>query len=490
MSSTAAAQDAASTLEPVTLEWYVAEGSMPDNQLVFDALNTYFQEKINATVNFHFIASSEYGQKVSTILMSGQTVDIINANSLLSYVDYINKGAFLPIEDLIQQYAPATYEMIPESFWSAMYVNGHMYGIPSYKDSCQMYSMLYDATLAENLGLDMSTLSIDNYRDIVPFLYEAKELRDAKYPDDATLPITRTFPDLNSWAQHEVISGLAVVNVPGVEDFEGMGSGETVFNMYATAEFRDMSKTVAKMVTDGVLPFDLFNFDTSRVYNQQGKYILVDIGSGYVTVNKDQNSTEWDTAMIPFNAKIASTAYLHNAVECVAASSKNPERALMLLELINTDSYVATTLRFGVEGIDWNMSEVPGVLDFTGTKNSDPANRGHYYWYGAQFGSFIHSAVPAGYPANFTELILEANASAITDTNMGFVFDPTPVQNEIAACDSVIGEYEMNLKFGFIPEDEVDANIDEFLAKLEASGASKIVAEAQAQLDAWRAANK
>ena len=163
---------------------------------------------------------------------------------------------------------------------------------------------------------------------------------------------------------------------------------------------------------------------------------------------------------------------------------------MMFLELLNTDHFVATALRFGLEGIHWNMSDEESVLDFMNTKNGDPANRGHYYWYGAQFGSFIHSYVPSGYPANFTELILEANASAITNTNLGFIFDSTEVQNEIAACNSVIGEYEKNLKYGFIPEDEVDANIDEFLTKLEASGASKIVTVAQTQLDAWRAANK
>ena len=36
----------------------------------------------------------------------------------------------------------------------------------------------------------------------------------------------------------------------------------------------------------------------------------------------------------------------------------------------------------------------------------------------------------------------------------------------------------------------MDAQIDAFIEKLNASGAEKIVAEAQAQLDAWRAANK
>jgi putative aldouronate transport system substrate-binding protein len=334
--------------------------------------------------------------------MSGQTVDIINANSELNYVDYVKKGAFLPIEDLVQQYAPETYAMIPESFWNAMYVDGHMYGIPSYKDSCQMYCMLYNATMAENLGLDMSAVSIHNYRDIVPFLFQAKELRDEKYPEDASLPMTRNFPDLNSWAQHEVINGLAVVNVPGVEDFEGMGSGETVFNKYATAEFRDMCKTVAKMVTDGVLPYDLFNFDTSRVYNKQGKYILVDIGSGYVTVNKDQEQHRLGHRHDPLQRPDRLHRLPAQRGECVCAPPRTRARhdAAGTAEHRQLRGHHAA-LRRGRRGLEHERRS--GRAGLHRTKNADPSNRGHYYWYGAQFGSFIHSDVPAGYPANFTE---------------------------------------------------------------------------------------
>ena len=162
----------------------------------------------------------------------------------------------------------------------------------------------------------------------------------------------------------------------------------------------------------------------------------------------------------------------------------------MALEIINTDPYFATTIRFGTEGKYWNATDEENVISFEGTLNEDPAARSNYYWYGAQFGSLVFSKVPSGYPNNFTELIQEANESAISDTNLGFIFDPTPVTNEIAACNAVIDEYETNLIFGFIPESEVDANIDEFLQKLNDSGAEKIVAEAQSQLDAWRAENK
>lgn len=487
----AAAEDAAA-LEPVTLEWYVSEDSQPDNQTVFDALNAYLKEKINTTINFHFINNSEYSTKVSPILESGQEVDIINANSQLSYVNYAKKESFLPMEELLPQYAPETYKMIPEGFWDAMKIDGHIYGIPSYKDSVQSYCFMINDTLAQELGLDYSSLAPKSFKDVVPFLYEAYEKRNELHPEDkeAGIPICRTFPDLEQYMPYETINGLAVVNIPGVENYEGMGSGEKVFNKYATAEYREACKLIAKMITDGVLPADCWYYDPDRIYTAQGKYIMGDIGSGYVTVAKNYYSDDWDTVMLPYAYRTASTNYLHAAVNCISATSKNPERAMMALELINTDPYVATTLRLGVEGVHWKMSDVEGVATFDGTKNADPSAPAHKYWYGAQFGALVHSVVAPGYPANFMELLIEANESAITETNLGFIFDPTPVQNEIAACNAVIGEYETNLKFGFIPEDEVDANVDEFLAKLDASGAEKIVAEAQAQLDAWRAVNK
>ena len=486
---------AAEGLEPVTLEWYVAENSLPDNAAVFEALNAYFKEKINATINFHFVPYSEYGEKVGTILMSGQEVDIVNANGAVGYVEYVTKESFLPIEDLLKEYAPNTYALVPEGLWDAMKVNGHIYGIPSYKDSVEMYAVMINETLANDIGLEVPA-TVQNYQEMVPILREAFKLRNEKHPeyklsDTEYVPMTRTFPDLNQWAPYETINGLAVVNVPGIDAYAGKGSGEIVFNKYATQEYRDLCKTTADLVAEGVLHENPWYWDPDRIYSDDPlAYLVGDIGNGYVTVAKHQYSQNWDTLMVPFANNIASTNYLQAAVNCVSVTSKNPERAVMALELINTDPYVATTLRFGIEGTHWIQSEEENVITFAGTKNADSSNRGHYYWYGAQFGSLVYSKVPAGYPNNFTDLIKAANESAISDTNLGFIFDPTPVTNEIAACSAVIGEYETGLKWGWIAPDQIDAQIDEFLAKLDAAGAEKVVAEAQAQLDAWRAVNK
>ena len=484
----------AEDLEPVTLEWYVAENPLPDNALVFDALNEYFKEKINATINIHFVAPSEYSEKVGTILTSGQELDIVNCNSGIGYVDYVKKDAFVPIEDMLTEYAPETYAMIPEGLWEAMKVDGHIYGIPAYKDSVKMYAVMINKTLVDEIGLEIPE-TVDNYQDMIPILREAFELRNTLHPEYVLegeyVPMTRTFPDLDQWAPYETISNFAVVNVPGVEAFEGKGSGETVFNMYATQEYRDLCNTIAELVSEGVLHDNPWYWDPDRVYSDDPfAYLVGDIGNGYVYVRQHQYSNNWDTVMVPFKDNLATTNYLPATVNCVSATSKNPERAVMALELINTDPYVATTLRFGIEGTHWVQTDDENIIGFEGTKNADGSNHAHYYWYGANFGAMVYSKIPEGFPSNLIELIKNANENAISDTNLGFIFDPTPVENELAACSAVIDEYATGLKWGWIAADEVDARIDEFVAKLNEAGAEAVVAEAQAQLDAWRSVNK
>ena len=82
---------------------------------------------------------------------------------------------------------------------------------------------------------------------------------------------------------------------------------------------------------------------------------------------------------------------------------------------------------------------------------------------------------------------MDFNKTGTPSDNVGFVLDTTNITNEIAACSNVISEFDGTLSKG--QNDNVDELVDEFVAKLEANGSQKIVDEAQAQLDAWKAAN-
>jgi putative aldouronate transport system substrate-binding protein len=81
----------------------------------------------------------------------------------------------------------------------------------------------------------------------------------------------------------------------------------------------------------------------------------------------------------------------------------------------------------------------------------------------------------------------EINSTAVTSSILGFSFDPTPVQSEIAACQAAIDEYFGGLMTGSV---NPAVAIPQLLAKLKDSGNDRITAEMQSQINAWKAVNK
>ena len=474
--------------EPVVLEWYVREGSAPSNQMVWDAINEYMVEKINVKINFHYVETSEYGQKMQPMMMAGQKMDIINVNDALPYVEWAKKGAFMSMNDLLQ-YAPETAALVGEDFFAAMKIDGQIYAIPSVKDSVQMYSARFNKTLNEDLGLTVPT-EINGYKDLVSYLYDAKAARDVKYPElsEMGVPITRCYPDIEKWVQFEKINSLLGVNVAGIEGMtEFAADGSEVFSIFQSEEYKNMCRTLGQMRLDGLLyDGDVWYYDSDKIFNVH--YVLNDIGSGWVEAGQyadDPVQKRWETAFVPFKDNVAMTSYLHNAANAISSTSEHPVEAMKALELINTDEFVATAIRFGLEGIHYTLNE-DGTL-FT----DDPSllnynNDNNFYWYGAQFGALVYSKVPASKgSAQFMEKLAEANAKAKAG-NMGFIFDPTPVQNELAACSAKIDEYNINLKFGKLGSmEEINASLEAFDKALTEAGIDKVVAECQAQLNAF-----
>ncbi|MBQ3668733.1 MAG: ABC transporter substrate-binding protein [Clostridia bacterium] len=472
----------------VELDWYVLESPLPGNQEVFDAINEYLIEKINAKINFHFIDATEYSQKMVPILTTGTGYDIVNVNGQLNFVEWAKKGAFAPMDELLE-YAPKTAELVGEDFFEAMKIDGSIYAIPSVKDSVQMYSARFNKTLLDEIGVEIPE-TITDYRSIIPLLEEAYEARDAVYPElkEQGIPITRNYPEIDKWVQFEKLNSLIGVNVAGVPGMsEYAEDGSEVFSIYQTEEYRDMCRTIGRLRTAGVYynQGDVWYFDPDRVFTQY--YALFDIGSGWVECAQyadDPLQKRFESAMVPYEFNVATTNYLHQAANAINAKSPNKERAMMALELINTDEFVATALRFGIEGTHWTLNE-DGTINTEGTLNQN--NDNHFYWYGAQFGALIYSKVPAskGSP-EFMEKLQAANEKGMPG-NMGFIFDPTPVQNEIAACSAVIDEYNVNLRFGKLEEADIEGELEAFSAKLDAAGIAVVVEEAQRQLDAFRA---
>ncbi len=477
-------------LDAVELVWYTAvDNARTDTDMVWSEINRYLKENINVTLDYRFYTVEEYNDRIIPVISSGQYVDILFTGSSFNFVGNAQQNAFLAIEDMIPQYMPKTKDILPQGAWDAVTIKGHIYGIPTYKDIADRFCLLYNKTMTDQYNLDVpQSGEWSTFIDTIPFLYAAKAARDADEPELANQPITGMLNGIRRYYPFETLIGLAVTNVPGIEAFQGKGRGETVFNLYDTAEYRELCKTINKLVDDKILPYDHTNFDPDRVLTNSGKLVCVYSG-GYIEIKPDMYAGR-ETALSTSAQTIMTTQNIQASIQALSSQTKNPERALMFLELLNSDRTLGNLVRFGIEGEHYLYND-EGRLDITiSPRNKDIssyADYPYYYWYGWTFGNILVGDLPSVVSSKFGELLNEMNNSAIQDTNIGFVVDTTPIANEIAACSNVISEYDSNtnLRSGMVKD--IDKTIDEFIQKLEANGSQRIVDEIQRQLTEWRA---
>ena len=140
------------------------------------------------------------------------------------------------------------------------------------------------------------------------------------------------------------------------------------------------------------------------------------------------------------------------------------------------------TLYYGVEGVDWEnkdgfITQIEGTDWFNNM--SGP--------FSMMWGNYFITSPTAGNSADAITAALEFTKNGKGIRSMGFMFDNSPVANEVAAIQNVVDQYKNDLEFGIIdPETELPKMIE----ALKDAGIDKYIAEKQAQLDKWVEDNK
>ena len=485
---------AESELPFVTIDWYFGQGEMDDCGIVNDAVNEYLKEKINANVNLHYWSGQEYWDKMTTMISAGQDVGIIGFGSQtkLDYVVQSQRGAYYPLEDMLDTIAPDTKALFKDNIWECMKIDGHIYGIPSLKDNGYFISLVYNADMLDDLGLKIEDYPFDNFRDLEELGYKVKELRDAseKYAEFKDYPVfwdtSLIYPYYFGFETFFNDQYFAVCNIDGINDIADVDC-ETVVNFYETPEFLEFALQKQRMVEDGIYDYDYSN----KGERQYTGGMFGWVGWGYTYMQEHMYGENFTTKMKMFDKIWTDTNNFFSAGTAISAKCADPERAMMILNLVNTDPEFATMMRFGIEGVHYTY-DADGKMTFDGTKNADPKNRAYYHWYMAPIGNLTIVHAPeelVGPDSIMLTRMIEYNNSCLTGNHMGFVVDPAPIVNEVAACTSVVSEYQGDLTRGQASsQDEVKELVEEFVDKLKANGVDTIVAEVQKQMDAWKAA--
>ena len=166
---------------------YATFNNIPTNEAldeVEEAINVITREKIGAEITLKPIAIADYSQSVSLSLQGGEKIDIME--SLGDFNNYLSTGMALDISELIDTYAAETKELAGDEWLAACEYNGGLYGIPDYKPMALTPMIIYREDVAEELGLDMS--SVDSIKDLTDIFAQIK----AAKPDMTPLSIVET----------------------------------------------------------------------------------------------------------------------------------------------------------------------------------------------------------------------------------------------------------------------------------------------------------
>ena len=137
----------------------------------------------------------------------------------------------------------------------------------------------------------------------------------------------------------------------------------------------------------------------------------------------------------------------------------------------------------GIEGVHYMVTEEGNI-----TYANDQLNSMTVGWPVGSLATYWPNLFPS-YPvapmkADAYQKWADSNENCKKSPAFGFAFDSTEVSDQIAACNNVCDKYLASLMLDI---GDTDALLDAFLQDLKNAGVDDIIAEKQAQLDAWLA---
>ena len=252
--------------------------------------------------------------------------------------------------------------------------------------------------------------------------------------------------------------------------------GSTIVNKYATPEFEAFAQKTYEYAQKGFISPSCQSTATANDYRsatQNKAEYLFGTQSYAFGCELDYSKTRGiDVRMVPETASYMDCTSGPGAMMAISATSKHPEEALKLLNLLNTDPTVMTMVNYGVEGFTYNKND-DGTISFI-----DEARDTYHPWTNGVGNIRILPPTDAQGP-DFWNRFAAYYDKAEKLPYGGFIFDSSVVKTEGAALANVYAEYAFNLMSGAV--DPATA-LPEFLAKMETAGINEFVTAAQTQL--------
>ena len=463
---------AAADKEKITVPFMITMNPAEEKDLVQAELNRMLEEKgYNFKVELVGIDFASWGTQMSLLLSDG-SVDLFNCCWMPSMATLADNGSIAPLNDLLAEYGKGITDLLGD-YMACTTIGDTIYGTPKVDafSGKQLAFLLKEA-------VDKAGVNPDDIHDWDTLTEALQKIHEAN-PDLITIAN-------NNNGGYIVFNGADFL---GTEDPIGvliLGDGSMeVTNYYTSDVFKTMLANAKRWSEMGFFMKDPMNAqDGAFAYmaNKQAACVLGSYASAEIGLSVQGKTVAQDMYVVELEKDSwATSAGVAGMTWCITSLSQHKEAAMQFLNLLYTDSDITNLICSGIKDKHYTLFDDGTIAQCEGL---DPVTTG----WPANMGSFwpnMTNTYPWRPDAPDTyEQWLKTNESCKRSPAMGFAFDAANVADEITACAAVVDKYVPSLMLNLGDQDALYA---EFLAALDAAGLQDIIAEKQAQLDAWAA---
>lgn len=466
--------------KPYTVNMYLIGDTPNDWQDALDQMNAYLAD-FNTTLAVTFMSWSDYSTMYTLNLAGGADIDLIFTAPWCYMYTEAAKGSFYTLTDeFISKYMPLAAKYQAKESWDETTLAGKTIAVPS--NTAQPMGKI--VAVRQDLMEKYDMTELKTWEDYKKYMLTIAE---KETPESGIYALAAAGDNNELWdvyrQQTDTFLALDSNFTDFIYEYKGaLPTKEDIKLVYEYDPFRAYAKDMKEMADAGCWSRSALTntvTDDDAFGALQGASIAWN--ASVFTYMKQAEQTEgvrcaaYDLTTDHF---VGCEAYSNNDM-AIAASSKNPERAAMVLDLIKFDTTLNRLIMLGVENVHYTINENDEYVKTE--KSGDFAPTSVSASWAVKNGNLVEAGAPEREQA-MSDAWLERVKSNPTVT---FVFDDANVKSYMNAVDTILQDYVPMLELGLV--DDVDKTIDEMINKCYDAGLQNVYDEFYAQYEAWYA---
>lgn len=460
----------------MTYPVYEGVSDVTDLAEIEAAVNEIAGEKIGVEVELVPVDMYKAEEDYLLWLSRGDVLDLmlVRDQDITSYID---KGLLNPLNAYLKRNASYVYfrdEMLDGALSKRTQQQGKTYGISNITAAdAYGYGLWISAALLEEVEIEYQEEHIYSLEEIDFILARLKML----YPDSYPLG------QITARKTHSTVSSyLEIGDTLGADMLTGVvrNDSDVVENVFATEEYYEFLSFMETWYDAGYIYPDSVTYDASVLPLLEAKVVLSFPAYSYPGTFDLMSGKETDYVCLRTTRIRKNDANTAADFWTVPATSRYPEAAVRFLDLCYSDWRVAYLLNYGIIDEHYEIYDKENLL--AAPILDEQGNSSGFYNPFARIGNTRMLCGMGTKETREEELAYCEQAFAGSGRYEGFVYSTSAVSGKMDAVRKVIATYAPILESGSV---NLNVNYRNFLEELEEAGIGEIIADKQAQLDAW-----